>query len=353
VSITGRRVRSHPMASIPAATDSVARPWKKETFGQADHIIMLAQAGMQPTLMGSCRRSLFLHVTTATTARTAASPRWDSVPEDHPSPCIRILDETGGFRAGRSWPDRQPHPLTAPGRPCKTVDRLQATTDCSCHRPKGARLRVHEPLSDSPHHGRHHPGPAVQGKSGRRRPPIHWVYRRIPVFAWLVEHGSTASLSTTFFPLGFAKALQGLVCASPAQWPKIGAASHPWVASTGPPCCPRIRTRSPISWRPPHSSHATACDRVVATPAMRPALMIEPRRTAALPLQLIATVRLRVLCSALQALSETPDGGTAGGNEFNVRCCRPPPNRTRWHRASVCQVQQCIPSCACSSPPRR
>ena len=49
---------------------------------------------------------------------------------------------------------------------------------------------------------------------------------------FLYSHGwwntaSSASAEYNIFSLGFARALQGLVCASPAQWPKIGAAFQP------------------------------------------------------------------------------------------------------------------------------
>ena len=49
---------------------------------------------------------------------------------------------------------------------------------------------------------------------------------------FLYSHGwwttaSSASAEYNIFSLGFAKALQGLGCASPAQWPKIGAAFAP------------------------------------------------------------------------------------------------------------------------------
>jgi len=69
------------MASIPAATDSVAR-LEKETFGQADHIIILAQSRYAADLMGRAGGSLFFMGDNRNDQRGSASPGGIR-PEDH------------------------------------------------------------------------------------------------------------------------------------------------------------------------------------------------------------------------------------------------------------------------------
>lgn len=116
--------------------------------------------------------------------------------------------------------------------------------------------------------------------------------------------------------LGLAKALQGLVCASPAQWPKIGAAFTPLALP--------IHWPSTLPDEPALRQRADSVGRQAGYELLR--RMIERQKDGQLyRFNLIGHgFGCRVLCSALQALAE--DDGLLtrlAGNEFNVALLQP------------------------------
>jgi hypothetical protein len=146
---------------------------------------------------------------------------------------------------------------------------------------------------------------------------------------FLYSHGwwntaSSASAEYNIFSLGFAKALQGLVCSSPAQWPKIGAAFQPLALA--------IHWSSTLSENQDlvanfldatsfftMQQRADSVGRHAGYSLLR--LMIE-RQKQGQPYRfnLIGhSFGCRVLASALTALAEDPvTAGKMAGNEFNV-----------------------------------
>src|SRR3982074_3349113 len=74
----------------------------------------------------------------------------------------------------------------------------------------------------------------------------------------LYSHGgwnaaSSAAAEYNIFSMGFAKALQGLVCSSHAQWPKIGAAFQPLALAIHWPSMLSANQDSVVNFLAPHS----------------------------------------------------------------------------------------------------
>jgi hypothetical protein len=146
---------------------------------------------------------------------------------------------------------------------------------------------------------------------------------------FLYSHGwwntaSSASAEYNIFSLGFAKALQGLVCASPAQWPKIGAAFAPLALAIHWPSM-RCESQDPVAHFPEATSYFTLQQRAdsVGRHAGYSLLrrMIERQKDGQpYRFNLIGhSFGCRVLCSALQALAEDPEMvARLAANEFNV-----------------------------------
>jgi hypothetical protein len=146
---------------------------------------------------------------------------------------------------------------------------------------------------------------------------------------FLYSHGwwntaSSASAEYNIFSLGFAKALQGQVCASPAQWPKMGAAFQPLALAIHWPSMLSEDQNSVANFLEATSfftmqQRADSVGQHAGYSLLR--LMIE-RQKPGRPYRfnLIGhSFGCRVLCSALQALAEDADMADAmAGNEFNV-----------------------------------
>ncbi|MBV8804409.1 MAG: DUF726 domain-containing protein [Sinobacteraceae bacterium] len=147
---------------------------------------------------------------------------------------------------------------------------------------------------------------------------------------FLYSHGwwntaSSASAQYNIFSLGFAKALQGLVCSSPAQWPKIGAAFQPLELAIHWPSMLSKDQESVVNFLEATSfftmqQRADSVGRHAGYSLLR--LMIERQKDGRRPYRfnLIGhSFGCRVLCSALQALAEDPEMvPRIQDNEFNV-----------------------------------
>jgi len=149
--------------------------------------------------------------------------------------------------------------------------------------------------------------------------------------------------------LGFAKSLQGLVCASPSQWPRIGAAFAPLALPIHWPA-PQPEAQDSIAGREDTSfttlqQRADSIGRQAGYSLLR--LMIERQKDGQpYRFNLIGhSFGCRVLCSALQALAED-DGLLArlAGNEFNVALLQPVIDSNALVPGQVYgKVQQSIP----------
>src|SRR6202022_3458477 len=121
-----------------------------------------------------------------------------------------------------------------------------------------------------------------------------------------------------------AKALQGLVCSSPAQWPKIGAAFQPLALAIHWPSMLFENQDSVVNFLEATSfftmqQRADSVGRHAGYSLLR--LMIERQRGGGPSgFNLIGpSFGCRVVCSALAALAEDPvTAGKIAGNEFNV-----------------------------------
>jgi hypothetical protein len=146
---------------------------------------------------------------------------------------------------------------------------------------------------------------------------------------FLYSHGwwntaSSASAEYNIFSLGFAKALQGLVCSSPAQWPKIGAAFSPLALAIHWPSMLSENQDSVANFLEATSfftmqQRADSVGRHAGYSLLR--LMLERQKDGQpYRFNLIGhSFGCRVLCSALQALAEDPEMvARLAGNEFNV-----------------------------------
>ena len=146
---------------------------------------------------------------------------------------------------------------------------------------------------------------------------------------FLYSHGwwntnTSASAEYIIFSLGFAKALQGLVCASPAQWPKIGAAFSPLALAIHWPSMLSENQDSVVNFLEATSfftmqQRADSVGRHAGYSLLR--LMIERQKEGhPYRFNLIGhSFGCRVLCSALEALAEDPQMvKQMAGNEFNV-----------------------------------
>jgi hypothetical protein len=172
---------------------------------------------------------------------------------------------------------------------------------------------------------------------------------------FLYSHGwwntaSSASAEYNIFSLCFAKALQGLVCASPAQWPKIGAAFSPLALAIHWPSMLSEDQDSVANFMEATSfftmqQRADSVGRHAGYSLLR--LMIERQKDGRpYRFNLIGhSFGCRVLCSALQALSE--DSGMVArlaGNEFNVALLQAAADTDSLAPGQLYgQVQQCIP----------
>jgi hypothetical protein len=173
---------------------------------------------------------------------------------------------------------------------------------------------------------------------------------------FLYSHGwwntaSSASAEYNIFSLGFAKALQGLVCSSPAQWPKIGAAFQPLALAIHWPSMLSESQDSVVNFLEATSfftmqQRADSVGRHAGYSLLR--LLIE-RQKAGHPYRfnLIGhSFGCRVLCSALAALAEDPvTVGRMAGNEFNVALIQAAADTDCLAPGQLYgKVQQCIPN---------
>jgi len=173
---------------------------------------------------------------------------------------------------------------------------------------------------------------------------------------FLYSHGwwntaSSASAEYNIFSLGFAKALQGLVCASPAQWPKIGAAFQPLALAIQWPSMMSESQDSVASFLEATSfftmqQRADSVGRHAGYSLLR--LMIERQREGRpYRFNLIGhSFGCRVLCSALMALAEDPvTSAKIAGNEFNVALIQAAADTDCLVPGQLYgKVQQCIPN---------
>jgi hypothetical protein len=172
---------------------------------------------------------------------------------------------------------------------------------------------------------------------------------------FLYSHGwwntaSSASAEYNIFSLGFAKALQGLVCASPAQWPKIGAAFSPLALAIHWPSMLSENQDSVVNFLEATSfftmqQRADSVGRHAGYSLLR--LMIERQKEGhPYRFNLIGhSFGCRVLCSALEALSEDPDMvRKMAANEFNVALIQAAADADSLAPGQLYgKVQQCIP----------
>jgi hypothetical protein len=163
--------------------------------------------------------------------------------------------------------------------------------------------------------------------------------------------GSSASAEYNIFSLGFAKALQGLVCSSPAQWPKIGAAFQPLALAIHWPSMLSEDQDSVVNFLEATSfftmqQRADSVGRHAGYSLLR--LMIERRKEGhPYRFNLIGhSFGCRVLCAALQALAEDPDTvGKMAGNEFNVALIQAAADTDCLAPGQLYgKVQRCIPN---------
>src|SRR4051794_40510975 len=173
---------------------------------------------------------------------------------------------------------------------------------------------------------------------------------------FLYSHGwwntaSSASAEYNIFSLGFAKALQGLVCSSPAQWPKIGAAFQPLALAIHWPSMLSEDQDSVVNFIEATSfftmqQRADSVGRHAGYSLLR--LMIE-RQKDGRPYRfnfIGHSFGCRVLCSALQALAEDAElCSRMDGNEFNVALLQPAADTDALAPGQLYgKVQQCIPN---------
>lgn len=173
---------------------------------------------------------------------------------------------------------------------------------------------------------------------------------------FLHSHGwwntaSSASAEYNIFSLGFAKALQGLVCASPAQWPKIGAAFQPLALAIHWPSNLCQSQDSVGNFLEATSfftmqQRADSVGRHAGYSLLR--LMIERQRQGRpYRFNLIGhSFGCRVLCSALAALADDPvTAGKMAGNEFNVALIQAAADTDCLAPGQLYgKVQECIPN---------
>ena len=173
---------------------------------------------------------------------------------------------------------------------------------------------------------------------------------------FLYSHGwwntaSSASAEYNIFSLGFAKALQGLVCSSPAQWPKIGAAFQPLALAIHWPSMLSEDQDSVVNFLEATSfftmqQRADSVGRHAGYSLLR--LMIE-RQKESRPYRfnLIGhSFGCRVLCSALEAIAEDPVMmRKMRGNEFNVALIQAASDTDSLAPGQLYgKVQECIPN---------
>jgi hypothetical protein len=173
---------------------------------------------------------------------------------------------------------------------------------------------------------------------------------------FLYSHGwwntaSSASAEYNIFSLGFAKALQGLVCSSPAQWPKIGAAFQPLALAIHWPSMLSEDQASVANFLEATSfftmqQRADSVGRHAGYSLLR--LIIERQKDGRpYRFNLIGhSFGCRVLCSALQALAEDPDiTRKMAGNEFNVALIQAASDTDSLAPGQLYgKVQECIPN---------
>jgi hypothetical protein len=161
---------------------------------------------------------------------------------------------------------------------------------------------------------------------------------------------TSASAEYNVFSLGFAKALQGLVCASPAQWPKIGAAFSPLALAIHWPSMLFENQHSVVNFLEATSfftmqQRADSVGRHAGYSLLR--LMIE-RQQERHPYRfnLIGhSFGCRVLCSALEAIAEDPPMvSLIADNECNVALLQAATDTDSLAPGQLYgRVQQCIP----------
>jgi hypothetical protein len=175
---------------------------------------------------------------------------------------------------------------------------------------------------------------------------------------FLYSHGwwntaSSASAEYNIFSLGFAKALQGLVCSSPAQWPKIGAAFQPLALAIHWPSKLSQDQSSVANFLEATSfftmqQRADSVGRHAGYSLLR--LLIERQKDGhPYRFNLIGhSFGCRVLCAALQALAEDPETlqkADDNGNEFNVALIQAAADTDSLARGQLYgKVQECIPN---------
>lgn len=172
---------------------------------------------------------------------------------------------------------------------------------------------------------------------------------------FLYSHGwwntsTSASAEYNVFSLGFAKALQGLVCASPAQWPKIGAAFSPLALAIHWPSMLSENQDSVVNFLEATSfftmqQRADSVGRHAGYSLLR--LMIE-RQQERHPYRfnfIGHSFGCRVLCSALEAIAEDPQMvSRIVDNEFNVALLQAATDTDSLAPGQLYGwVQQCIP----------
>jgi hypothetical protein len=172
---------------------------------------------------------------------------------------------------------------------------------------------------------------------------------------FLYSHGwwnttSSAAAEYNIFSLGFAKALQGLVCSSPAQWPKIGAAFSPLALAIHWPSMLSANQDSVANFLEATSfftmqQRADSVGRHAGYSLLR--LMIERQKDGQpYRFNLIGhSFGCRVLCSALQALAEDSQMvARLAGNEFNVALLQAAADTDSLAPGQLYgKIQRCIP----------
>jgi hypothetical protein len=175
---------------------------------------------------------------------------------------------------------------------------------------------------------------------------------------FLYSHGwwntaSSAAAEYNIFSLGFAKALQGLICSSPAQWPKIGAAFQPLALAIHWPSKLSQDQSSVVNFLEATSfftmqQRADSVGRHAGYSLLR--LMIERQKEGhPYRFNLIGhSFGCRVLCAALHALAEDPETiekADLNGNEFNVALIQAAADTDALAPGQLYgKVQECIPN---------
>lgn len=172
---------------------------------------------------------------------------------------------------------------------------------------------------------------------------------------FLYSHGGwntniSASAEYNIFSLGFAKALQGLVCASPAQWPKIGAAFSPLALAIHWPSMLSENQEAAVDFPAATSfftmqQRADSVGRQAGYSLLR--LMIERQKEGhPYRFNLIGhSFGCRVLAAALEALAEDQQMvQQIADNEFNVALLQAATDTDSLAPGQLYgRVQQCIP----------